>query len=35
MENHWDEHAHAYMLYLNKQHEKWRLALSENAICSF
>lgn len=29
MENHWDEYA-AYMLYLNKQHEKWRLALSEN-----
>lgn len=29
MENYWDEYG-AYMLYLNKQHQKWRLALSEN-----
>lgn len=29
METYWDEYG-AYMHYLNKQHEKWRLALSEN-----
>lgn len=29
MENYWEEYG-AYMHFLNKQHEKWRLALSEN-----